>query len=87
MQINKIKSFNNTKRINKLKNSNSNTNIKSHLNYKNLIQSLKVKEPYLNFPPKKEYTLVLDLDETMISFQYISAEEGERGVIGECQLE
>ena len=74
--IKQIKSFNNTKRINKLKNSNSNTNIKSHLNYKNLIQSLKVKEPYLNFPPKKEYTLVLDLDETMISFQYISAEEG-----------
>lgn len=29
------------------------------------------KIPYLNFAPKKEYTLILDLDETMINFKFI----------------
>jgi len=29
------------------------------------------KIPYLNFPSKKEYTLILDLDETMINFKFI----------------
>ena len=31
----------------------------------------KLKEPYLNFPCKKKFTLVLDLDETLISFKLI----------------
>ena len=30
----------------------------------------KIKVPYLNFPSKKKYTLVLDLDETMVSFKF-----------------
>ena len=54
----------------------------SHINYKNILKELNVQEPYLNFPPKKKYTLVLDLDETMISFQFISQEKG----IGEMHL-
>lgn len=32
--------------------------------------SYKIKVPYLNFPSKKLYTLVLDLDETMVSFKF-----------------
>ena len=30
----------------------------------------KIKVPYLKFPSKKRYTLVLDLDETMVSFKF-----------------
>ena len=52
------------------------------INYKNLIDKIKVKEPYLNFPCTKKYTLVLDLDETLINFQFISPEKG----IGEMRL-
>ena len=33
---------------------------------------LNPKIPYLKFPPKKEYTLVLDLDETLIYFNFIN---------------
>ena len=54
----------------------------SNINFKNIIKTLKVKEPYLDFPPSKKYTLVLDLDETMISFKFISQERG----IGEMHL-
>ena len=35
-----------------------------------------IKSPFLNFPPKKEYTLVLDLDETMISFKFTKISMG-----------
>lgn len=31
--------------------------------------------PYLNFSPKKEYTLILDLDETMINFKFIDIDQ------------
>ena len=34
------------------------------------------KVSYLNFPPKKEYTLVLDLDETLISFKFTQMNKG-----------
>ena len=34
------------------------------------------KTSYLNFPPKKEYTLVLDLDETLISFKFTQMNKG-----------
>ena len=63
-------------------------NIKNHqknnsnLNAKLFLQNLKIKEPYLDFPPIKEYTLVLDLDETMISFQFTQPENG----IGQMHL-
>jgi Dullard-like phosphatase family protein len=30
----------------------------------------RIKVPYLDFPSKKKYTLVLDLDETMVSFKF-----------------
>ena len=36
--------------------------------------------PLLNFPPKKELTLILDLDETLISFQY-SKENKKEGIL------
>ena len=42
--------------------------------YKNNKKSEKV--PYLNFPPTKEYTLVLDLDETMICFKFTEFDQG-----------
>jgi len=35
-----------------------------------------VKSPFLKFPPKKEYTLVLDLDETLISFKFTKISMG-----------
>ena len=62
--------------------------IKSHqknnsgINPKNILQNLKIKDPYLDFPPQKEYTLVLDLDETMISFQFTQPQNG----IGQMHL-
>ena len=46
------------------------------INAKDFLQSLKTKEPYLDFPPSKELTLVLDLDETMISFQFTQPQNG-----------
>ena len=63
-------------------------NIKCHqknnsgINPKNYIQNIKIKEPYLDYPPSKEYTLVLDLDETMISFQFTQPQNG----IGQMHL-
>ena len=63
-------------------------NIKTHqknnsgLNPRHFLQNLKIKEPYLDFPPLKEYTLVLDLDETMISFQFTQPQNG----IGQMHL-
>ena len=54
----------------------------SGINPKQILQNLKVKEPYLDFPPLKEYTLVLDLDETMISFQFTQPQKG----IGQMHL-
>ena len=42
--------------------------------YKNIKRSSN--SPYLNFPPTKEYTLVLDLDETMISFKFTEFNQG-----------
>ena len=38
---------------------------RTYQNYPN-----KIKVPYLNFPCNKRYTLVLDLDETMVSFKF-----------------
>ena len=53
-----------------LKNYNTNyTNVKMN-------ETNKIKIPFLDFKPKKEYTLVLDLDETMISFNFIEMEKG-----------
>ena len=49
---------------------------------KDFLQNLKVKEPYLDYPSLKEYTLVLDLDETMISFEFTQPENG----IGQMHL-
>ena len=63
-------------------------NIKYHqknnsgINPKHFLHNLRVKEPYLDFPPLKEYTLVLDLDETMISFQFTQPQNG----IGQMHL-
>ena len=63
-------------------------NIRTHqknnsgINPKNYLLNLKIKEPYLDFPPQKEYTLVLDLDETMISFQFTQPQNG----IGQMHL-
>ena len=48
---------------------NKDKNQKNHSIEKRVIRS-KVQSPFLKFPPKKEYTLVLDLDETMISFKF-----------------
>ena len=68
--------------------SNKKNTIKNHqknnsgLNPKSFIQTLKIKEPYLDYPPSKEYTLVLDLDETMISFQFTQPQNG----IGQMHL-
>ena len=62
--------------------SNINNNNKNNSTYKNLISKIKVKEPYLDFPCKKKYTLVLDLDETLICFKFISQEN----CIGEMHL-
>ena len=73
----KIKTKTMNKIINNINNNNTNNN-----NYKNLISKIKVKEPYLDFPCKKKYTLVLDLDETLICFKFISQENG----IGEMHL-
>ena len=78
---NKNKTTNKPQYQNKPKNNNKNQN-QSKINFKNLIKTLKVKEPYLDFPPSKPYTLVLDLDETLISFQFISQEKG----LGEMHL-
>ena len=78
---NKIQAKIKTKTLNKIINNIKNAN-KTQNNYKNLIEKIKVKEPYLNFPSSKKYTLVLDLDETLISFQFISQEKG----IGEMHL-
>ena len=50
--------------------------ISNNDNIINEYKSSKIKIPYLDFPSKKELTLVLDLDETMISFNFIEAEEG-----------
>jgi CTD small phosphatase-like protein 2 len=36
--------------------------------------------PLLNYPPKKELTLILDLDETLISFQY-SKDNKKEGIL------
>ena len=66
--------------IKNLKNKDQNKNVK--IDYKNLVDKIKVKEPYLDFPPRKKYTLILDLDETLISFHFISQEKG----IGEIHL-
>ena len=55
---------------------NINSRNSSVTNPKQFLKNIKIKEPYLNFPPKKEYTLVLDLDETMISFQFTNQKQG-----------
>ena len=34
------------------------------------------KSPFLNFPQKKPYTLIIDLDETMASFKFIDIKKG-----------
>ena len=34
------------------------------------------KSPFLNFPQKKPYTLIIDLDETMASFKFIDMKKG-----------
>ena len=82
---NKYKTKNKIPLIEIIKNPNNNINKNTkqpHGGYKNLIKTLTIKEPYLNFPPSKEYTLVLDLDETMINFQFIYPEKG----IGQMHL-
>ena len=70
------------KTLNQKINNINNNNNKNNSTYKNLISKIKVKEPYLDFPCKKKYTLVLDLDETLICFKFISQENG----IGEMHL-
>ena len=67
--------------LNKTKAKNHQKN-NSGINSKQLIQNIKIKEPYLDFPPTKPYTLVLDLDETMISFQFTQPKNG----IGQMHL-
>ena len=46
------------------------------------LKGTKPKVPYLNFPSKKELTLILDLDETLINFKIINAQKG----IGQMHL-
>ena len=67
--------------LNKKNIKNQQKNISS-INQKHFLQNLKIKEPYLDYPPTKEYTLVLDLDETMISFQFTQPQNG----IGQMHL-
>ena len=67
--------------LNKTKAKNHQKN-NSGINSKQIIQNIKIKEPYLDFPPTKPYTLVLDLDETMISFQFTQPKNG----IGQMHL-
>ena len=67
--------------LNKKNIKNQQKNISS-INPKHFLQNLKIKEPYLDYPPTKEYTLVLDLDETMISFQFTQPQNG----IGQMHL-
>ena len=67
--------------LNKKNIKNQQKNISS-INPKHFLQNLKIKEPYLDFPPMKEYSLVLDLDETMISFQFTQPQNG----IGQMHL-
>ena len=38
--------------------------------------NIKPQIPFLNFPPKKLYTLVIDLDETMASFKFTDIKKG-----------
>ena len=75
------------KHSNKDNNKDNNKNMKkfNSRNNKNSPQSLfddckinknKIRAPYLNFPPIKEYTLVLDLDETMVSFKFTEISMG-----------
>ena len=54
---------------------NYNTNNNSSIRLSDYPQN-KIKIPFLDFKPQKEYTLVLDLDETMISFNFIEMERG-----------
>ena len=84
-KINQIKDIKNKIKtlklpLNSIKNKNKDK--KAKIDYKNLIDKIKVKEPYLDFPPPKKFTLTLDLDETLISFHLISPEKG----IGEIHL-
>ena len=67
--------------LNKKNLKNQQKNISS-INPKHFLQNLKIKEPYLDYPPTKEYSLVLDLDETMISFQFTQPQNG----IGQMHL-
>ena len=48
--------------------------------YKILLNENSIKVPYLKFSPTKKYTLVLDLDETLISFK-LSPNEENKGTI------
>jgi len=48
--------------------------------YKILLNENSIKVPYLKFNPTKKYTLVLDLDETLISFK-LSPNEQNKGTI------
>lgn len=53
------------------------TKNKNHSSYYSLEENNNtVKVPYLDFKPLKELTLVIDLDETMISFNFIESEQG-----------
>ena len=53
-----------------------------HLDEDNDINEITPKAPYLKFPTKKQFTLILDLDETLINFKLINAHKG----IGKLKL-
>ena len=56
---------------------NLNKNNKSNISFYNDILLKSPNYPLLKFPPTKELTLVLDLDETLISFQYTNENKKE----------
>ena len=58
---------------NKYKQFNKNNN---NISNNNINLKKTIKTPYLNFPPSKPYTLVLDLDETMICFKFTEINQG-----------
>ena len=47
-----------------------------NISIENRVIRSKEKYPFLKFPPRKEYTLVLDLDETLISFKFTKISMG-----------
>ena len=68
--------YSNKNNNNKPIKSRTNNHLNKNYEYKNYKNFKSVHIPYLKFPPIKEYTLVLDLDETLISFKFTEFNQG-----------